>query len=84
MNFSGKFRGIVRDANDPLQLGRIKALVPAVSDTELSWALPCFPFNGSTDPVQYATPPVGTNVWIEFEQDDPDYPIWVGIFFITN
>jgi hypothetical protein len=23
-------------------------------------------------------PPIGAGVWVEFEQGDPDYPIWVG------
>jgi uncharacterized protein involved in type VI secretion and phage assembly len=26
-------------------------------------------------------PPVGSGVWIEFEQGDPDFPIWVGTFW---
>ena len=81
MDLSGIFRGKVYDSDDPLRRGRIKALVPAISDHELTWALPCFPFNGSSKPDQYAVPPAGTNVWIEFEQGDYDRPIWVGIFF---
>jgi uncharacterized protein involved in type VI secretion and phage assembly len=24
---------------------------------------------------------IGSGVWIEFEQGDPDYPIWVGCFW---
>jgi hypothetical protein len=26
-------------------------------------------------------PQIGAGVWIEFEQGDPDYPIWVGCFW---
>lgn len=78
--FYGKFRGKIVENVDPLELGRIVALVPAVSEFPLTWALPCFPFNGSK-PVQYAIPPVGSHVWIEFEAGDPNYPIWAGIFF---
>ena len=26
-------------------------------------------------------PPIGAGVWIEFEQGDPDYPIWTGGFW---
>ena len=26
-------------------------------------------------------PQIGAGVWIEFEQGDPDYPIWVGGFW---
>jgi hypothetical protein len=26
----------------------------------------------------YLVPPIGAGVWVEFEQGDPDFPIWVG------
>jgi uncharacterized protein involved in type VI secretion and phage assembly len=26
-------------------------------------------------------PPIGAGVWVEFEQGDPDYPIWVGCWW---
>jgi hypothetical protein len=26
-------------------------------------------------------PPIGSQVWVEFEQGDPDYPIWTGGFW---
>jgi hypothetical protein len=26
----------------------------------------------------YMVPPVGAGVWVEFEQGDPEHPIWVG------
>jgi uncharacterized protein involved in type VI secretion and phage assembly len=26
----------------------------------------------------YLVPPIGAGVWVEFEQGDPDYPIWAG------
>ena len=29
-------------------------------------------------------PPVGANVWVEFEGGDPDYPIWSGCFWGTG
>ena len=29
----------------------------------------------------FAVPPIGSAVWIEFEQGDPDYPIWTGGFW---
>lgn len=30
---------------------------------------------------QFTVPPIGAGVWIEFEQGDPDYPIWTGAFW---
>jgi uncharacterized protein involved in type VI secretion and phage assembly len=29
----------------------------------------------------YALPLIGSGVWVEFEQGDPDKPIWVGCFW---
>ena len=29
----------------------------------------------------FTVPPIGAGVWLEFEQGDPDYPIWVGGFW---
>jgi uncharacterized protein involved in type VI secretion and phage assembly len=79
--FHGKYRGIVTDINDPLQIGRIKSTVPDVmGDRESGWAMPCAPFGGSGMGF-FALPKVGAGVWIEFEYGDPDYPIWSGCWF---
>jgi uncharacterized protein involved in type VI secretion and phage assembly len=76
--FFGKYRGIVTDINDPLMIGRVRARVPDVTgDDETGWAMPCAPFGGSSTGF-FALPVVGAGVWIEFEQGDPDYPIWSG------
>lgn len=78
--FVGKYRGKVIMNVDPLFQGRIIAEVPAVSGSLLNWALPCTPYAGP-DVGFYAIPPIGANVWIEFEGGDPNYPVWVGCFW---
>ncbi len=78
--FYGKYRGKVLDNIDPLFLGRIIAEVPAISGSLLNWALPCTPYAGFQVGF-YAIPPIGANVWIEFEAGDPNYPIWSGCFW---
>ena len=47
LQFFGKYRGKVVDNVDPEMLGRIVPLVPAISETPLSWALPCAPYAGA-------------------------------------
>ncbi len=80
MELKGKFRGKVVDNKDPLGRGRIRTRVAAVSDLELTWAEPCLPYSGP-DIGWHFIPPVGANVWIEFEQGDPNYPIWTGCYW---
>ncbi|UJP02940.1 MAG: phage baseplate assembly protein V [Nitrosomonas sp.] len=66
---------------DPEQRGRIMAMVPDVLGmTPSSWALPCVPMAGKQQGV-FMVPQLGSGVWIEFEQGNPDYPIWVGGFW---
>jgi uncharacterized protein involved in type VI secretion and phage assembly len=80
-DFYGKYRGKVENNIDPMQLGRIQVSVPAVlGEGRMSWAMPCVPYAGSGVGF-FAIPPVGANVWVEFEGGDPDYPIWSGCFW---
>jgi uncharacterized protein involved in type VI secretion and phage assembly len=81
--FYGKYRGLVSDNRDPLMIGRIRAKVPDVmGEDESGWAMPCAPFGGSQTGF-FAIPSVDAGVWIEFEQGDPDYPIWVGCWWAS-
>jgi len=84
MSFFGKYRGSVANNLDPLSSGRLQVEVPAVlGPGSLSWAQPCVPFAGN-DIGFFMLPPVGANVWVEFEAGDPDYPIWAGCFWGTD
>jgi uncharacterized protein involved in type VI secretion and phage assembly len=79
--YFGKYRGTVLDNVDPLQIGRILAIVPDISGTlPSSWAMPCLPWGGVENGL-FCVPPIGAGVWIEFEQGDPDYPVWTGCFW---
>lgn len=79
--YFGKYRGKVENNIDPLMLGRIQVSAPAaLGDGTLSWAMPCTPYAGPQVGF-FAIPPVGANVWVEFEGGDLDYPIWVGCFW---
>jgi Type VI secretion system/phage-baseplate injector OB domain len=77
----GKYRGLVIDNIDPEQIGRILVQVPDVlGEIPASWAMPCVPAAGIQAGC-FIVPPIGSQVWVEFEQGDPDYPIWTGGFW---
>jgi hypothetical protein len=79
--FYGKYRGTITDNKDPLMQGRIRAKVPSIfGDQETGWALPCSPYAGKGVGF-FFVPPVGANVWIEFEEGNTDNPIWAGCFW---
>jgi hypothetical protein len=78
--FYGKYRGEVTNNADLEKRGRIRAKVHDVfGEEETGWALPCFAYAGPQVGL-YLIPPKGAFVWIEFEQGDPDHPIWTGCF----
>lgn len=79
--FYGKYRGMVLNNVDPMQMGRLMVQVPDVNSLAPgTWALPCAPIAGIQNGM-FALPIIGSGVWVEFEQGDPDYPIWVGCFW---
>lgn len=79
--FFGKYRGSVRNNLDPLIKGRLMVEVPDIGGTLVSrWAMPCLPVAGMNMGM-FTVPPIGADVWVEFERGDPDYPIWTGGYY---
>jgi Type VI secretion system/phage-baseplate injector OB domain len=79
----GKYRGVVESNADPESLGRLQVTSPDVfGDESPRWALPCVPYAPAGSGF-LMLPPAGSPVWIEFEEGDPDRPIWVGCFWQT-
>ena len=80
--FFGKYRGTVINNVDPMQIGRIQAMVPDVAGPHADRAGRCPACRSpASDMGVFTVPQIGAGVWIEFEQGDPDYPIWVGGFW---
>ena len=67
---------------DPMQIGRLHGAWCPTSSSLIpsTWAMPCVPLAGMQMGV-FVVPPIGAGVWVEFEQGDPDYPIWTGCFW---
>lgn len=79
--FYGKYRGMVLNNVDPLGQGRLQVQVPDVAGlAPATWAMPCVPLAGLQNGMM-ALPIPGSGVWVEFEQGDPDHPLWVGCFW---
>jgi hypothetical protein len=79
--YYGKYRGTVVNNIDPEQRGRIQAIIPDVLGLiPSSWAMPCVPIAGKQEGI-FVVPQIGAGVWMEFEQGESDYPIWVGGFW---
>jgi uncharacterized protein involved in type VI secretion and phage assembly len=76
--YYGIYRGTVVNNIDPMQIGRIMALVPDVGGLmPTSWAMPCVPIAGK-QMGSFMVPQIGSGVWIQFEGGDPDQPVWTG------
>lgn len=81
--YHGKYRGLVVDNADPEQLGRIRVKVPSVFGDEVvtGWATPCVPFGGQPGQGLFTVPDRDAGVWVEFEEGDLEFPVWVGTFW---
>lgn len=80
--YYGVYRGKVIDNKDKDFLGRCTLEVPSVygSDIESPWAFPDAKLGGN---VFFDPPPVGSYVWVEFEQGDVNFPTYRGGPIVT-
>lgn len=77
--YYGNYRGVVADVEDPEKLGRVKLRVPQIAGDNVieEWAWPKGQVAGE-DFGDFMIPPKGSPVWVEFENGDPQHPIWSG------
>jgi cytoskeletal protein CcmA (bactofilin family) len=79
----GKYRATVIDNADPMTSARLLCEVPSAPGGVLNWAAPCVPY-AFLEQGLVTVPPVGANVWIEFEGGNLDFPVWTGCFWETG
>jgi uncharacterized protein involved in type VI secretion and phage assembly len=81
--YYGKYRGFVVDNADPEHLGRLMLRVPSVlgNDVVTGWATPCVPYGGGANQGILFIPEADAGVWVEFEEGDLEFPLWVGTFW---
>jgi hypothetical protein len=79
--YYGKYRATVLNNLDPRNQGRIMVQLADIYGLFPStWALPSFPLAG-INAGAVALPAIGSQVWIDFEAGDPEYPVWTGSFW---
>ena len=79
--YYGKYRGLVVNNIDPMQIGRIMAQVPDVlGEIPSSWALPCVPAAGIQAGC-FMSRRSARRCGSSSSRAIPDYPIWTGGFW---
>ena len=84
----GIMRARVEYNNDPWKIGRVKVRIPSIhgiSGTsefipteDLPWATPCVVGGCGEDFGQFIAPVPGTFVWVMFEDNDTNKPVYLG------
>jgi uncharacterized protein involved in type VI secretion and phage assembly len=74
------YRAQVVDNVDSQSSGRVLVSIPGVTDTYNStiWARPSNAFGYSNDYGSHAVPPIGSYIYIFFENADPSFPVYMG------
>ena len=73
MAYYGIYRGTALNTLDPLGQGRMQVVVPALPSVTLAWASPCRDYKNTQ-----TMPPIGTQVWVMFENGNISHPVWMG------
>ena len=72
MAYYGLYAATVMNTADPLMQGRMQVALAAVAGPTSAWAMPCREYKSTK------VPPIGTRVWVMFEQGSLDRPVWMG------
>jgi uncharacterized protein involved in type VI secretion and phage assembly len=77
--YYGNYRGFVVNNEDPLMQGRVQLRIPQFASDNVikTWALPKGNSVGN-EFGDFFIPPVKSMVWVEFENGDPQFPIYSG------
>lgn len=78
MNGLGLHKAIVVNNVDPTGNDRVYIKIPSLTGDNCVWAESCHPY-GSV-----SVPSVGSGVWVAFEGDSLNRPVWMGSFGTNN
>lgn len=75
------YRALVVDNKDPEKMGRLKLMIPGISDESVDyWTKPLGMFSGKNYGMK-AIPQKGAVVYVMFEMGDPSKPVWLQGYF---
>jgi hypothetical protein len=74
--FFGLYHGWVTSVDDPLQADRVRVYIPGICEPESAWARPRGYFGSGGAFGFFGAPPEGSEVLVQFEAGDIDYPWW--------
>lgn len=79
--YFGKFRAVVVDVDDPDKRGRVRVKCPKVlGEGKSKWCEVCSPV-AYEDHGDFCLPKKDDTVWVEFENGNPNKPIYVGAWW---
>lgn len=82
--YYSEYRAIVVDRDDPLKAGRLRLLIPGISDEPLEqWVYSAGVYAGPGYGLKLI-PPVDSVVYVIFENGDPNKPLWKHGYFADN
>jgi len=76
----GKVRATVVSTADQSNSGKLKVQYSLGGSPMETWADACVPYAGGKNGI-HAIPPVGSGVWVEFLDGDPEKAIWTGCWW---
>jgi len=82
----GTYRGIVKQINDALKLGYVRVYIPVIHNNKippekLPLAYVVQPYGGGRNYGQFYIPPVGSAVFVQFEDGNPESPLVIGCWY---
>jgi len=82
----GLYRGIVEKTNDTFKIGYVRVRIPTIHTNEITiddlpLAYVSQPFGGGKNYGSFIIPPVGSSVFVMFENGDPEVPIIIGTWY---
>ena len=75
--YYGSYRAYVYNNEDPLDMNRVQLIIPMLNPTAVdeTWAFPKNSWGGKDYGINLL-PRKTDMVWVEFQNGDPDYPVW--------